>query len=441
LARIYQKSLFSWKDVDELGDLERLELIIETMPDKKLITKLEQDRKNGRNDYPIRAIWNSILAGIVYQHPSIESLRRELQRNPLLREMCGFDPLKGASAIPSSMAYSRFIAMLIDNQMLIDEMFDEIVEHLRKILPEFGKNLAFDGKAICSLSGGKKGDETKTGRRGERDADWGVKKYKGKNDDGSAWEKVKSWFGFRLHLIVDVQYELPVTYRVTKASLNEQPVIRELFKDTAEKHPELIDTCDHAMGDKGYDSLATISLLWETYNIKPIIDIKNQWKDADETRQLKTRDIENATYDHIGTVFCHCPATGEIRKMTYGGFEEERQSLKYLCPAKQFGIHCQGAANCPLRGGLRVPLTEDRRIFTPVARSSYKWKRLYNKRTSVERVNSRLDVSFGFEKHFIRGLEKMRLRCGLALCVMLTLALGRARQNKMELIRSLVKAA
>ena len=45
-----------------------------------------------------------------------------------------------------------------------------------------------------------------------------------------------------------------------------------------------------------------------------------------------------------------------------------------------------------------------------LARSSYAWKREYKKRTSVERVNSRLDVSFGFERHFIRGLKKMKLK-------------------------------
>ncbi|MFQ5729887.1 MAG: transposase, partial [Waddliaceae bacterium] len=121
--------------------------------------------------------------------------------------------------------------------------------------------------------------------------------------------------------------------------------------------------------------------------------------------------------------------------------EKKRNSLKFLCPAAHYGITCKGAANCPVRKGLRIPLNEDLRVFTPVARSSYKWKRLYNKRTSVERVNSRIDVSFGFERHFIRGLAKMRLRCGLALCVMLAMALGRVKQNKFELMRSLVKVA
>ncbi|GAW93554.1 transposase, IS4 family protein, partial [Calderihabitans maritimus] len=57
-----------------------------------------------------------------------------------------------------------------------------------------------------------------------------------------------------------------------------------------------------------------------------------------------------------------------------------------------------------------------------MARSSYKWKTIYKKRTAVERVNARLDEAFGFEKYFIRGLQKMKLRCALALIVMLALA-------------------
>ncbi len=78
-------------------------------------------------------------------------------------------------------------------------------------------------------------------------------------------------------------------------------------------------------------------------------------------------------------------------------------------------------------------------MFTPIDRASYKWKREYNKRSAVERVNSRLDVSFGFELHTIRGMAKMKMRCGLALCVMLAMALGRIKENQAEKMRSLVK--
>lgn len=54
--------------------------------------------------------------------------------------------------------------------------------------------------------------------------------------------------------------------------------------------------------------------------------------------------------------------------------------------------------------------------------------------------SSRLDVSFGFELHTIRGRNKMKLRCGLSLCVMLAMALGRIKENQQEKMRSLVSA-
>ena len=80
-------------------------------------------------------------------------------------------------------------------------------------------------------------------------------------------------------------------------------------------------------------------------------------------------------------------------------------------------------------------------VFTPVARSSYKWKQIYKKRSSVERVNGRLDESFCFEKHYIRGIKKMKLRCGLALIVMLGMAYGRVREKQSDKLRSLVQPA
>ena len=94
-----------------------------------------------------------------------------------------------------------------------------------------------------------------------------------------------------------------------------------------------------------------------------------------------------------------------------------------------------------IKKAVRIKLDQDRRIFTPLARSSYKWQDYYKKRTAVERVNSRLDVSYGFEQHFIRGLAKMKLRMGLALVVMLSMALGRIKEKQKEDMRSLIKQA
>ena len=440
MATIPQRPLFCWNEIDELGDLHRLRLVLEALPDESLMTALEQHRGRGRDDYPIRAMWNSLLAGIVFQHASVEQLRRELSRNGQLRWLCGFDLHKGLDAVPPAYVYTRFLRLLFQHADRIDAMFDDLVEQLRVLLPDFGRHLAMDGKAIETAARRRKGlsEMAKDGRR-DVEADTGKKTYRGVRDDGTLWEKTTEWFGYKLHLIVDAVHELPVAFAITKASASEMPAGRALVKTLKKRHKSLVEDCETLSADKGLDDTKLIEQLWDDGGIRPVIDIRDMWKDGEETKRVSH--LSNVVYDYRGTVYCHCPRTGERREMAYGGFEKDRGTLKYRCPAAHYGIECPGQNQCPVRGAVRIPLTEDRRVFTPLARSSYRWKTIYKKRTSVERVNSRLDVSFGFEDHFIRGQTKMRLRVGLALLVMLALAVGRIKEKQRETLRSLVAAA
>lgn len=433
MAIIPQIKIFGWEEIEDLGDLERLRLVLEYMPDEELMEILECERGNGRDDYPVRAMWNSILAGIVFQHESVEKLRRELSRNGQLRFMCGFE-----GKIPPAWVYTRFLKKLLKHKEQIDVMFERLVEQITDILPDFGKQLAIDGKAIPSFAKNQNKNQNSDGRR-DTDADYGKKEYKGTREDGTVWKKTVKWFGYKLHLIVDANYELPIAYSVTKASEPDINEAHELITKIEEEQPEILETAETMAGDKGYDDTKLITRLWDHHQIKPVIDIRNMWKDGEETRLLEG--YKNITHDYKGNVYCYCPITGARRQMPNGGFEKDRQTLKKLCPANHYGVDCQGQAQCPVAQSIRIPLSLDRRIFTPIDRSSYKWKKEYNKRTSVERVNSRLDVSFGFELHTIRGLTKMEVRCGLALCVMLAMALGRIKENQTEKMRSLVKSA
>ncbi|MFT9486885.1 MAG: transposase, partial [Tepidibacillus sp.] len=310
-----------------------------------------------------------------------------------------------------------------------------LVKQLSEVLPEFGKHLAMDSKAISSFAKRKNKSESPDGRR-DTDADYGKKKYSGVHENGKAWEKIVKWFGYKLHLIVDEKYELPVLFSLTKASEPDINEAHRLMKRMEEEQPALLETAETMAADKGYDDTKLITRCWDEYQIKPVIDIRNMWRDRDKTRLLEGR--ENVVYDYKGTVSCVCPETGKQREMCNGGFEKDRNTLKKLCPAKKMGIVCKGQAKCPVAQGIRIPLSEDRRIFTPIDQASYKWEKEYDKRTAVERVNSRLDVSFGFELHTIRGMAKMKLRCGLALCVMLAMALGRIKEKQEEKMRSLV---
>ena len=139
--------------------------------------------------------------------------------------------------------------------------------------------------------------------------------------------------------------------------------------------------------------------------------------------------------------------------------------MKFSCPAEHYGVECCDKEQCKIPKQVRISLSEDRRIFSPVARPSYKWKTLYNDRSAVKRVNSRIDKMFGFENHTIRGLEKMIFRVTFAFIMihdeiecsgrgshgycrdeewtskgMLLFAVGKAEQNKESELRQFLSA-
>jgi len=451
MATIPQPALFSWNHVDVSSDLDRLRLVLSALPDEALMRDLETARGKGRNEYPIRPMWNTVVAGIVFQHPSVASLLRELARNGELRQLCGFDPLRGAKAAPTDEAMSRFLELLLGRQDAVEGMFHTLVESLGEALPDLGVKLACDSKAIASFGRPVKDEEKKieSDRRRDVDADWGVKTYKGTHKDGTAWEKVIKWFGYKLHLVVDSVYELPLAFSLTQASTGDSPEILPLVEQLEERHAEVASRVDEMACDKAYDSGPNNAALYDDHGIKPVIDNRKLWKDEERKVLCATR-YDVFSYDESGRVFCTCPSErrgeDEVREMAFVGFEKDRMTLKYRCPAASFGFWCAGRAECeklsPIGvGGLgrvvRVPLDTDRRIFTPIARHIGKWEKAYDRRTSVERVNSRLDRVLGFELHTIRGMEKMRLRVTLALVVMLATALGRIRANQADLMRSL----
>ena len=439
-------SLFGWQEVNAKSDLKRLELVLKNLPDEELMRHLEEERDKGRDDYPIRAIWNSVIAGIVYEHISIESLRRELKRNGELRQTCGFDLFKGAKGVPSASAYTRFLKKLMKHQKYINEMFESLVGELKELLPDYGEELAIDSKKLDSYGNGRKDKDDKKGKDGRRDidADWGIKKIR-QEKEGKVWEKIKRWFGYKVHLIVDSKHELPISYKVTKASRSDSPELLKMMEELESKHKDIVKKARRLRGDRGYDSEENNAKLWDEYQIKPVIDIRHMWKDGEETRLLYEDKVDNIVYDEGGKIYCYCPVEGNCREMAYMGYEDKRKSLKYRCPAQSYGYECRGKDSCPKGNSeygriVRIPLSRDRRMFVPVARSSYAWGRAYKQRTAVERVNSRLDVSFGFERHFIRGMKKMNLRVSLAMLVMNALAVGHIKEKRHKQMRSLVSS-
>ncbi len=471
---------FSWDKVDSLSDLNRLRLVLDALPDAQIIEALCAMRKNGRNDYPVGAMWRALIAGIVFGHPSIESLIRELNRNSSLLGMCGFSPLpmqgRGRYAIegksgevtvmnpplrspaPTSSGFSRFLSNVVKLEKrhgLVSRMIDAMRGELMELLGDFGENLGYDGKAAGSNSTGR--SSRKTGMTSDPEADWGRHRISGVDSaTGKTWRKIKSWFGYRLHIIADTKYEIPVCLSVTRASVSEAGELDRMAEGLFAGDTELAKRCRYFTADRGLDGGALKKKLWDGYRISPVIDIRELWKEEKQNRnyvpgQRVMRPLgsvhDNIFYTEKGEVLCRCPVSGTERRMAFWGSEGKRGVLKYRCPAAAYGLECRGWAKCHGEAGcvtdsygrvVRVPLERDRRIFTPLPWGSPSWKRAYRRRSATERINSRIDNSFGFEKHFIRGKDKMSARAGLAVVVMMALAVGHIKAGRPECMRSLV---
>src|SRR5690625_335933 len=164
------------------------------------------------------------------------------------------------------------------------------------------------------------------------------------------WQKIVKWFGYKIHLIVDSIYELSVAYSVTKASVPDINEAHDLLDEIEETQPALLENAEMMSGDRGYDDTKLIEKLWDDYDIKPVIDIRNMWKDGEETRLLG--DYDNVVHNYKGNVYCHCPLTGKQREMANGGFEKDRKRLKRLCRVKQDGLTCGGGAEWPVVRGV-----------------------------------------------------------------------------------------
>ena len=69
---------------------------------------------------------------------------------------------------------------------------------------------------------------------------------------------------------------------------------------------------------------------------------------------------------------------------------------------------------------IQTELSDDYRRFIQIPRRTKRWKQIYNRRTSMERIFSRQkkDRDAKLVNHRIRGLDKITLNCLLSIWVM-----------------------
>jgi hypothetical protein len=429
--------LFAWARLDDHPQLSTLKLLLESLPDADLLDGLRLARGRGRDDFPITVLWGVFVFTIALRHPSFVSCIDELKRNPTLYRLLG---IASVQDIPNDYNLSRFVDVLGQEPHLsrLRKVFDTQVARLGRVVPDLGRHTAGDSAA---LNGRAKKDPDAVAAevvQGLPQPAGGRKEYK---DDEGKLTKVVEWNGYKHHLLVDVKHEVPLAYTITDPTVGDNEQIPALVQQaTANLPPGRIQTLAY---DKAADDGKVHELLHQQ-QIKPLIQNRAMWQGDKEVSLAATTKKSyplNVVHDEAGTIYCYdTHSNPPVRhRMSYMGYEKDRETLKYRCPARHEGWTCPSEQRC--NDGrdfgmiIRVESKIDLRRFPPIPRATKQFEERYKGRTAVERVNGRTKVFWGADDGNLSGSRRFCAYLGviMVVCVGLAtlLAMTRRRDGSM----------
>jgi hypothetical protein len=415
------KRLFAWDCLQDSPSLAAVKEFLASIPDARLLAMLRQYRGRGRDDYPVHVLWGVLLLRIALRHVTFEATLGELGRNEALRRLIGIEE---ETRVPKPWNVSRFLDVLGQEPQFsqLRHIFDSMVQQLGLAVPDLGKDTAGDSTALHAR--GKKEAQAVEAEvaAGLPQPSGGKKEY---TDDVNKVVKIFEWFGYKLHLLVDAKHEVVLAYQVTTANAADCKSLPDLVHEGQANLPEgRIETLAY---DKAADDNESHRLLHEA-KIRPVIQNRRLWKDQTEQMLPGHDGTSNIVYDEAGTIHCYDRTSQPIVRhpMAYIGYEPQRQTIKYRCPARHEGWICPHDAVCNAGKSygktVRVDRTIDLRRFPPIPRATKKFERLYDGRTSVERVNARLKIFWGVDDGNIRGAARFHAMVGTVLIVHLAFA-------------------
>ena len=217
------KPLFAWDCLEDSPTLKTIKQLLDVIPDEALLDGLGAARGKGRNDVPVRVAWGVLVLSIALRHPTIEACLGELRRNESLRKLIG---IKSEDAVPKKWNLSRFLETLGKEPHLsqLHAVFDAMVQRIGSVVPDLGRHTAGDATSLNARRRQGKSAQAET-QQGLPQASGGRKEY---TDDEGNVTKVVEWFGYKLHLLVDVPNEVALAYQVSSAKAGDNELIEAL---------------------------------------------------------------------------------------------------------------------------------------------------------------------------------------------------------------------
>ena len=241
--------------------VKALQSLFDNLDDTPLLKALIGPSRRGPKGHPVYTLWRCFLVKHYLSLPSTAAMIRTLSNNPFVAQACG---IQSPDAIPHEATFSRFYARLSKRDMLpkVKDVSRRLVRQHYATTPGFGKVTALDSTTLKAWSNGGKTPHADT------EAAWSVKK----NSHG----KQEFTYGWKLHLLVDCETELPIAANVSAGNVHDSKrvsnVLSEARKTYTRFHPRFV------VMDAGYSSREIFHLVRSHFKSQPAIKLNPQHK-------------------------------------------------------------------------------------------------------------------------------------------------------------------
>lgn len=423
--------LVAWGQLEDCPTLATILDFLQAVPDGPLLDGLRAARGRGRDDCPVERAWRVVLLTIALRHRSFNDCLAELHRNPSLCRLIG---IASEGQVPEPWNLSRFLDVLGQPPHLgaLRAVFDTLARRLGAAVPDLGRDTAGDATALSARAKRDAKAVRAEVRQGLPQPSGGKKEY---TDDQGRVVQVYEWFGYKLHLLVDVKHEVALAYTISDTATGDNERVEALVGQARANLPA------GRMKTLAYDKAADDEKVHATLHaaaIKPLIQNRALWKEDQERPLPGGRYPLHLVHDEAGTVYCYnlVPDPPVKQQMAYVGYDRERDTVKWRCPARHQGWDCPSDERCNAGKAyglaVRIPCAVDLRRFPPIPRATKEFERRYKGRTSVERVNARLKIFWGADDGNITGARRFHAFVGAVLVVHLTFATLLAKAPRWE---------
>ncbi len=412
-----QSPLFSGADLPPVYRYESLFAHLPPLP--------TTGRPTGRGRRPIDR--NALLRALVYrclrQIPTLSELVFELHNNPSMVRVLGLNLL---GSLPSIERFSAFLRQT-DNRLL-QEVRGQLVGRLIREGLIRGKILAIDSSAVPVRV---------------RQNNWKVRLPRGRFDktqppladpqagvgvqfhfSSKRARKIAFFWGYRNHVVSDVECELPLCEHTHSAQLSEVRCALPLLRAAQ----RLALPVQSLVADAEYDTEAILRFIVDDLQARPIIP-QNPRSRTHTAYSIRKGKIYCAADLPMASRGSTTPARGNV---TY---------RQYSCPIYWLKSFQKQYLCCPIahpkftqQKGCNVLIRKTPSIRSQISYNTQSFRDLYTRRLAAERLYSRL-LTLTMQHPTVRGLTAIQNHCTLAHIATLLVALSAFRSGHLDKIR------